>query len=94
MQVHPSPGPPALRRRRAPLKKCFFGLQEMDYLGYIVSASKISVSTNKVEAVADWLVPTTQKEIRSLVQFCNFYAKLIHHFSDLKAPLTDLLRKS
>jgi hypothetical protein len=28
------------------------------------------------------------------VQFCNFYARFIYHFSDLTAPLTDLLRKS
>jgi hypothetical protein len=33
------------------LKKCFFGIQEMEYLGYTVSACKISVSTTKVEAV-------------------------------------------
>jgi hypothetical protein len=39
-------------------------------------------------------VPTTQKEVRSFVQFCNFYARFIHHFSDRTAPLTDLLRKS
>jgi hypothetical protein len=36
------------------LKKCFFGLQEMEYLGYTVSAGKLSVSTKKVEAVANW----------------------------------------
>jgi hypothetical protein len=35
------------------LKKCFFGLQDMEYLAYTVSASKISVSTKKVAAVAD-----------------------------------------
>jgi hypothetical protein len=35
------------------LKKFFFGLQEMESLGYTVSTGKISVSTNKVEAVAD-----------------------------------------
>jgi hypothetical protein len=35
------------------LKKCFFGLLEMEYLGYIVCAGKISVSTKKIEAVAD-----------------------------------------
>jgi cell fate regulator YaaT (PSP1 superfamily) len=35
------------------LKKCFFGLQEMEYLGYTVSAGKVSVSTKNVEAVAD-----------------------------------------
>jgi hypothetical protein len=75
------------------LKKCFFGLQEMEYLGYSVSAGKISVSTKKVEAVADWLVPTTQ-EVSNFVQFCNFYSRFIHHFSDVTVPPTDLLRKS
>jgi hypothetical protein len=39
-------------------------------------------------------MPTTQKEVRNFVQFCNFYAIPIHHFSDLTTPLTDLLRKS
>jgi hypothetical protein len=48
------------------LKKCCFGLQEMEYLGYTVSAGKISVSTKKVEAVADWPVPTTRKEAATL----------------------------
>jgi hypothetical protein len=66
----------------------------MEYLGYNVSDHKISVSRKKVEAVADLPVPTTQKEGRSFVQFCNFYARFIHHFSDLTAPLTDSLRKS
>jgi hypothetical protein len=76
------------------LKTCFFGLHDMEYLGYTVSAGKISVSTKKVEAVADRPVLTTQKEVRSFVQFCNFYARFSHHFSDLTAPFTDLQRKS
>jgi hypothetical protein len=76
------------------LTKCFFGLQAMEYLGYTVSVGQISVSTKKVEAVSEWPVPTTQKEVRSFVQFCNFYARFIHHFSDFTAPLTGLLRKS
>jgi hypothetical protein len=66
----------------------------MEYLGYTVIQGKTSVSTKKVDAVADWLVPTTQTEVRRFVQICNFYARFIHHFSDLTAPLTDLLRKS
>jgi hypothetical protein len=66
----------------------------MEYLGYTVSAGQILVSTRKVEAVAEWPLPTTQKKVRSFVQLCNLYARLIHHFSDLTAPLTDLLRKS
>jgi hypothetical protein len=50
------------------LKQCFFGLQETEYLGYTVSDGEFSVSTMKVEAVAYWPVPTTQKEIRTFVQ--------------------------
>jgi hypothetical protein len=39
-------------------------------------------------------MPTTQKEVRSFVQFYNLYAIFVHYFSDLTAPLTDLPRKS
>jgi hypothetical protein len=70
------------------------GLHEMEYMGYNVSAEKNPVSTWQVETVADWASTRTQKKIRSLVHFCNYYAKFIHHFSDLTAPLTDLLLKS
>jgi hypothetical protein len=36
----------------------------------------------------------TRKEDRSFVQSCNFYARSIHHSSDLTAPLMGLPRKS
>jgi hypothetical protein len=72
----------------------FFGLREMEYLGYTVYGGKLSVSTKKVEAVKEWLVPKTQHEVRTFVQFCSIYAKLIHHFSDMSAPFTYLLRKT
>jgi hypothetical protein len=46
------------------LKKCLFGLQGMKYLGYTLSDGTISVSTKRVDAVANTPVPTTQKEAR------------------------------
>jgi hypothetical protein len=46
----------------------------MEYQGCIVSDGQISVPTKKVEAVGDWPVHTTQNEVRSFVQFYNFYA--------------------
>jgi hypothetical protein len=68
------------------IKKCFFGLREMEYMGYTLYAGKFSVSTKKVDAVADSAMPTMRKEVRSFVQFCNFYARFIHLFiSDLTA---------
>jgi hypothetical protein len=76
------------------LNKFFFGLQEMEYLGNTVLNGKISVSTKKVEVVKEWQVPTTQKEVHNFVQLCKFYAKFIHDFSDLTAPLKNVLRKA
>jgi hypothetical protein len=68
------------------LKKCFFGLQEIES----PQKKTRSHATKKVEAVAYWPLPTTQKEVRNFVQFCNFYyAIFIHHFSDLTTPLSD-----
>jgi hypothetical protein len=43
------------------------GLQEMEYLGYTLSAGRISISIKKVEAVDDWPLP--RKEVRSFMQF-------------------------
>jgi hypothetical protein len=75
------------------LKKCFFGKRGVEYLSYNVPAPTISVSTKKVGRRRLASV-STQKEVCSFVQFWNFNTMFIHHFSDLTAPLTDLLRKS
>jgi hypothetical protein len=66
----------------------------MEYLGCIVSGGKLYVSTKKVKAVKEWLVPNAQREVCSFVQLYIFYAKFIYHFDDLSTPLTNLLRKS
>jgi hypothetical protein len=50
--------------------------------------------TKKVNSIKDWFVPTTQREVRSVMQFCIIYATFIHHLSDLTSLLTDLPRKS
>jgi hypothetical protein len=65
----------------------------MEYLGYSTSGGKLSVSTNKVEAVEEWPVPKTQREVHSFVHAFSFWAKSMHHFSDLSPPSTYLLRK-
>jgi hypothetical protein len=62
-------------------------------LGYTVSGGKDLVSSKKVEAVKEWPIPQTPREVCCFVQFCNFYAKFIHHFNDFLTPLTFLLEK-
>ena len=36
---------------------------EIKYLGHVVSESGVSPGTEKVQAVVDWQIPTTEKEL-------------------------------
>ena len=73
---------------------CFWGHKETEYLDVIVGNGTLRTAPDKIAAVRDWPLPETQKQIKSFVQFCSYYGKFIHHFSDCVAPLTDTCRKN
>ena len=72
------------------LKKCTFAQTETKYLGFIVGHGTFRTDPDKVKAVLDW--PSTQ-ELKSFAQFCAYYMRFIHHFSDCSTPLTDMLKQ-
>ena len=37
--------------------KCFFHVQTVEYLGYILSASGLTMSADKVQVIQDWPEP-------------------------------------
>jgi len=49
---------------------------------------------DKIAVVREWYVPNSRKHVKSCLQFCSCYEKLVHHFYDYAAPLTDLCRKN
>jgi len=49
---------------------------------------------HKIAAVKDWPLPKTQKHSKYFVQFCSYYCKFLHHFSDCVAPLTNMCRNN
>ena len=56
-----------LRERKlyAKLKKCEFWLNQVVFLGHVISMDGITVNPNKVEAVVNWDRPTNVSEVRS-----------------------------
>ena len=47
----------------AKTSKCFFGVQEVEYMGPIVSHEGVKVDRNKIKAIKEWKFPTTIKQL-------------------------------
>ena len=43
--------------------KCFFGVQEVEYLGHIVSHEGVKVAPRKIKAIKEWKIPTSIKHL-------------------------------
>ena len=77
----------------AKFSKCEFCLTEVRFLGHVVSASEVSVDSEKVEAVMSWERPKSVFEIRSFLGLAGYYKRFIEDFSRIAAPMTRLTRK-
>ncbi|WVZ70365.1 hypothetical protein U9M48_019039 [Paspalum notatum var. saurae] len=75
-----------LRRPRehklyAKLSKCEFWLDQVPFLGHIVSKGGIMVDPSEISSVMDWKVPKL------------YYGRFIESFSGIAKPMTPLLEK-
>jgi len=77
----------------AKLSKCEFWMEEVQFLGHVISAHGIVVDSAKVEVVVKWESPTSATKIRSFVGLVGYYRRFIKGFSKIVAPLTLLTRK-
>ena len=77
----------------AKFSKCEFWLTDVRFLGHVVSASRVSVDPEKVEAIMSWERPKSVFEIRSFLGLVGYYRRFIEYFSRLVAPMTRLTRK-
>jgi len=68
-------------------------MDEVQFLGHVISAQGIVVDPTKVEAVVKWENPKSATEIRSFVGLASYYRRFIEGFSKIVTPLTQLTRK-
>ncbi|KAK8942884.1 hypothetical protein KSP39_PZI008966 [Platanthera zijinensis] len=78
----------------AKFSKCDFWLNEISFLGHVVTEQGLSVDPIKVEAIMNWPRPTTVTEIRSFLGLAGYYRKFVKNFSAVALPLTKLTRKN
>lgn len=73
--------------------KCVFTKNQLHYLGHIVFVSGIAPDPSKIQAMLDWLVPSSPSELRGFLHLTGFYQKLIRAYAAIISPLTTFLRK-
>jgi len=75
----------------AKAEKCEFHSESVEYLGYILSPSGLTMSDKKVKIIQDWPEPKKVKDIQSFLGFANFYCQFIFNYSDIVISLTHLI---
>jgi hypothetical protein len=78
----------------AKLKKCEFWLEEVAFLGHVISKDGVLVDPRKIEAIVEWERPSSAREICSFLGLVGYYQRFIKGFSTLSRPLTALTRKN
>ena len=69
-------------------------MQDVVFLGHVISREGIRVNPKKVEAVVSWVRPTSVTEIRSFLGLASYYRRFIPGFSSIALPMTKLIRKN
>ncbi|WVZ80701.1 hypothetical protein U9M48_028158 [Paspalum notatum var. saurae] len=73
--------------------KCEFWIDQVPFMGHIVSKSGIMVDPSKVSSVMDWKEPEIVKEVRGFLGLAGYYRRFIENFSRIAKPMTSLLEK-
>jgi len=73
--------------------KCLFAQQQLEYLGNIVSHNNVAPDPSKIQAMVEWLVPTTVWSLRGFLVLTGLYRKFIQGYASIALPLTTLLQK-
>ncbi|XP_065901363.1 uncharacterized protein [Dysidea avara] len=74
--------------------KCQLAMTECKYLGHVVGNGVVKPERGKLQAIAQFPLLTTKKQVRSFLGLTGYYIRFIPHYATIATPLTNLTRKS
>jgi hypothetical protein len=78
----------------AKFSKCDFWLEEVAFLGHVLTTEGVTVDPVKTEAVKEWEQPRNVTNICSFLGLARYYRRFIENFSKIAKPMTNLLKKT
>src|SRR5688572_2502224 len=76
----------------AKFSKCAFWLEEIQFLGHVLSANGIAVDPSKVKYILECKPPTIVHQVQSFLRLAGYYRRFISDFSKIVKPITSLLK--
>ena len=73
--------------------KCHFIQQRVEYLGHVITPQGISPNPARTQAVSNFPVPTSVKDVRQFVGLASYYRRFIANFARIAQPLHSLTSK-
>lgn len=74
------------------VSKSRFCFKELKYLGFIVADGTLKTDPDKVNAVLNFPVPKTKRQVRGFLGLSGWYRRFIKDFAAIAAPLSDTLQ--
>jgi hypothetical protein len=73
--------------------KCEFWINEVPFLGDVISSEGITLDPSKVRDVLDWEPPKCVHKVWSFLGLAGYYRRFIPNFSKISKPITEVLKK-
>ena len=86
----------ALRKFGLTIKeeKCQWGREKVEYLGHVIGGGVLAVPAHRAAAMADYVQPTTKKQLRSFLGAAGYYRQFVEGYAKMSAVLTPLTAKA
>ena len=55
------------------MSKCAFGLEELEFLGHVISKKGIYTNPKKINTILSWPIPMTLMELQMFLGLANYY---------------------
>jgi hypothetical protein len=69
------------------LKKCRWGVAEVEYLGHVVGGGVVKPRLEKIKILSEMPVPTSLAKLSKFLGLVGFYRKFVKNFAKIAAPL-------
>jgi hypothetical protein len=76
----------------ANLEKCSFGMNRVQYLGYILDEHGVHVDLDKIQVICDRPTSTTLTKLRSFLGLAKFYRWFVLGFSHIACALSQVTK--